>query len=89
MKQAWYFTQWFFSKCGWTELLAFLFVASLIPGVFVSNPDVKEIFQYISTGILLCSLVLLLYGSGRYLWKQYKREQAELFDVLKKEEIQK
>lgn len=86
MKQAWYFTCWLFAKFGWPEVLGAVFMFSIIPTLFISDPKLKEIFQYISLSTLLLVFCVMLYGSIRYMWRQYKEEQAKMFDVLSKEE---
>lgn len=85
MKQVWYFSKWIFAKCGWAEVLWFALVFSAVPAMFSSNPVLKEVFQYILGTVAILFLVIVLTNSIRFLWRQFKDEQAKMFDVLKKD----
>lgn len=86
MKQTWYFIQWLVAKCGWPDFFGVMFIVSLFPTIFVSDPRLTEIFQYVTIASLFLVLVTVLYLSIRFLWRGYKEEKSKMFEILNKEE---
>lgn len=87
MKRTWRFIKWFFSKCGWPEVLLFTGSFCFFSGLSAGEGPTRTMYWTVLLAVVVVSIIATGIGGARTLWKNFKEEDEKVFDILKKDNI--
>jgi hypothetical protein len=87
MKRTWRFIKWFFSKCGWFELVVFTTSFTLSAGIAVGEGTARTIFWSIAIGANFLFMIGFMIPGIKSIWQDFKKHDEKMFEILKDKDI--
>ena len=87
MKRTWRFIKWFYSKCGWFELVLFTTSFCFFAGFTAGEGPTRDTFWTIAIGAVVGAMLMFLWWGAKNMWDNFKKHDEQVFDILKKDNI--